>query len=146
MVKFRAAVRNTSSTLNLRSTLSNIIRSSDCLHCLCCGCPIAGTRRTDPKAGASTKRRRRSRSKLTPSEFPTTHGHFGQYAGKILIDFDRPAKSFTNFTVDATSVDVGAASFNDFVKSGAIPERRAFSDNGVCFRRRSKSSTPIPRR
>jgi polyisoprenoid-binding protein YceI len=58
--------------------------------------------------------------KIDAVGFPTTHGHFGHYTGKILIDFDRPAKSFTNFTVDATSVDVGAASFNDFVKSRAL--------------------------
>ena len=58
--------------------------------------------------------------KIDAVGFPTTHGHFGHYTGKILIDFDRPAKSFTNFTVDATSVDVGAGSFNDFVKSRAL--------------------------
>jgi polyisoprenoid-binding protein YceI len=58
--------------------------------------------------------------KIDAVGFPTTHGHFGHYTGKILIDFDRPAKSFTNFTVDATSVEVGAASFNDFVKSRAL--------------------------
>ena len=58
--------------------------------------------------------------KIDAVGFPTTHGHFGHYTGKILIDFDRPAKSFTNFTVDAASVDVGAASFNDFVKSQAL--------------------------
>jgi polyisoprenoid-binding protein YceI len=58
--------------------------------------------------------------KIDAVGFPTTHGHFGHYSGKILIDLDRPAKSFTNFTVDATSVEVGAASFNDFVKSAAL--------------------------
>jgi polyisoprenoid-binding protein YceI len=25
--------------------------------------------------------------------FPTTHGHFAHYRGRLLIDFDRPAKS-----------------------------------------------------
>jgi polyisoprenoid-binding protein YceI len=58
--------------------------------------------------------------KIDAVGFPTTHGHFGHYTGKILIDLERPAKSFTNFTVDATSVEVGAASFNDFVKGPAL--------------------------
>jgi hypothetical protein len=26
--------------------------------------------------------------------FPTTHGHFAHYRGRLLIDFDRPAKSY----------------------------------------------------
>ena len=52
--------------------------------------------------------------------FPTTRGHFNHYSGKVLIDFDRPAKSFTSFTVDATSVDLGAQAFNDFVKSSPL--------------------------
>ena len=47
--------------------------------------------------------------------FPTTRGHFAHYRGRLLIDFDRPAKSYTTFTVDAASVDVGSPSFNDFV-------------------------------
>src|SRR3984957_11871369 len=34
--------------------------------------------------------------------FPTTHGRFAHYSGRLLIDFDRPAKSYTTFTVDAT--------------------------------------------
>jgi polyisoprenoid-binding protein YceI len=42
------------------------------------------------------------------------------YAGRILIDLERPAKSFTSFTVDSGSVDVGSQSFNDFVKSAAL--------------------------
>jgi polyisoprenoid-binding protein YceI len=52
--------------------------------------------------------------------FPTTHGHFAHYRGRVLIDFDRPAKSYTTFTVDAASVDVGSPSFNDFVKSAVL--------------------------
>jgi polyisoprenoid-binding protein YceI len=58
--------------------------------------------------------------KIDAVGFPTTHGHFGHYTGKILIDLDRPARSFTNFTVDAASVEVGAAAFNDFIKSAAL--------------------------
>jgi len=52
--------------------------------------------------------------------FPTTRGRFAHYRGHLLIDFDRPAKSHTAFTVDAASVDVGSAAFNDFVKSSAL--------------------------
>ena len=47
--------------------------------------------------------------------FPTTHGRFAHYRDRLLIDFDRPA-----FTVDAASLDVGSASFNDFVKSSVL--------------------------
>jgi polyisoprenoid-binding protein YceI len=52
--------------------------------------------------------------------FPTTRGHFNHYSGNVLIDFDRPAKSFTSFTVDSSSVDLGAQAFNDFVKSSPL--------------------------
>src|SRR5437879_4831292 len=52
--------------------------------------------------------------------FPTTHGSFRHYAGRIAIDLDRPARSSTSFTVDAASVDVGSQSYNDFVKSAAL--------------------------
>ena len=65
-------------------------------------------------------RLRRGSFKIDAAGFPTTHGHFAHYKGQILIDFDRPAKSDTNFTVDSTSVDVGSPAFNDFVKSGAL--------------------------
>lgn len=58
--------------------------------------------------------------KIDAVGFPTTRGHFKRYSGQVLIDFDRPAKSFTTFTVDAASVDVGSASFNDFVKSAVL--------------------------
>ena len=52
--------------------------------------------------------------------FPTTRGRFAHYRGRLLIDFGRPVKSYTTFTVDAASVDVGSPSFNDFVKSAAL--------------------------
>ncbi len=53
--------------------------------------------------------------KLDAVGFPTTRGHFAHFSGRISIDFERPAKSFTSFTVDAASVDLGSKSFNDFV-------------------------------
>jgi polyisoprenoid-binding protein YceI len=52
--------------------------------------------------------------------FPTTHGRFHHYTGRIAIDLDRPARSSTGFTVDSASVDVGSQAYNDFVKSAAL--------------------------
>jgi polyisoprenoid-binding protein YceI len=64
--------------------------------------------------------------KIDAVGFPTTHGHFAHYNGKILLDFDRPAKSYTTFTVDSASVDVGSPSFNTFVKSAALLDTERF--------------------
>jgi polyisoprenoid-binding protein YceI len=58
--------------------------------------------------------------KIDAVGFPTTRGHFSRYTGRILIDFAHPARSFTNFTVDSASVDVGSQTFNDFVRSAAL--------------------------
>jgi len=58
--------------------------------------------------------------KIDAVGFPTTRGRFTHYSGRILIDFERPAKSFTSFTVDADSVDLGSKPFNDFVKSPVL--------------------------
>jgi polyisoprenoid-binding protein YceI len=55
--------------------------------------------------------------KIDAVGFPTTRGHFNHYSGEVLIDFDRPARSFASFTVESTSVDLGSQAFNDFVKS-----------------------------
>ena len=64
--------------------------------------------------------------KIDATGFPTTHGHFAHYKGQVLIDFDRPAKSYTNFTVDSASVDVGSPSFNNFVKSAVLLDVERF--------------------
>ncbi len=58
--------------------------------------------------------------KIDAVGFPTTRGRFTRYEGRILLDFDHPAKSFTSFTVDSDSVELGSKTFNDFVKSGAL--------------------------
>jgi polyisoprenoid-binding protein YceI len=58
--------------------------------------------------------------KIDAVGFPKTQGHFNHYSGKVIIDFDRPAKSFTSFTVDSTSIDLGGQAFNDFVKSSPL--------------------------
>jgi polyisoprenoid-binding protein YceI len=64
--------------------------------------------------------------KIDAVGFPTTRGRFTHYAGRILIDFERPAKSFTSFTVDSASVDLGSQSFNDFVKSPVLLNTERF--------------------
>jgi polyisoprenoid-binding protein YceI len=58
--------------------------------------------------------------KIDAVGFPTTRGRFTHYSGRILLDFDHPAKSFTSFTVDSNSVELGSKTFNDFVKSAAL--------------------------
>jgi polyisoprenoid-binding protein YceI len=58
--------------------------------------------------------------KIDAVGFPTTRGHFTHFTGRILIDFERPAKSFTNFTVESASLDLGSPSFSDFVKSAVL--------------------------
>ena len=58
--------------------------------------------------------------------FPQTRGHFTHYSGRILIDFEHPAKSFTTFTVEAASVELGSAMFNDFVKSAPLLDVEKF--------------------
>jgi polyisoprenoid-binding protein YceI len=52
--------------------------------------------------------------------FPTTHGRFRSYSGRIAIDLDRLAGSSTTFTIDAASVDLGSQPYNDIVKSAAL--------------------------
>jgi polyisoprenoid-binding protein YceI len=58
--------------------------------------------------------------KIEAVGFPTTRGRFTRYEGRILLDFDHPAKSVTSFTVDSGSVELGSKSFDDFVKSAAL--------------------------
>jgi polyisoprenoid-binding protein YceI len=58
--------------------------------------------------------------RIDAAGFPTTRGRFTRYTGDISLDFDRPSRSFTRFTVEAGSVDVGSESFTNFVKSAAL--------------------------
>ncbi len=58
--------------------------------------------------------------KIDAVGFPATQGRFTRYTGDISIDFDHPAKSYTRFTVESDSVDVGSSSYTDFVKSAAL--------------------------
>ncbi len=87
------------------------------LAILCC----AGTRAATPVQTWRIDEAHTSIAfKIDAVGFPTTRGHFNHYSGRILIDFVHPAKSFTSFTVDSASVDVGSQSFNDFVKSAVL--------------------------
>jgi polyisoprenoid-binding protein YceI len=58
--------------------------------------------------------------KIDAAGFPTTYGRFTHYSGRIGLDFERPTSSFTNFTVDSASVDLGSPVLNEFVKSAAL--------------------------
>jgi polyisoprenoid-binding protein YceI len=64
--------------------------------------------------------------KIDAAGFPTTRGHFAHYSGRILIDLERPAKSFTSFTVDSASVDLGSETFNTFVKGPGLLDSEKF--------------------
>jgi polyisoprenoid-binding protein YceI len=64
--------------------------------------------------------------KINAIGFPTTQGHFNHYSGRIFIDVEHPSKSFTSFTVDSTSVDLGSKPFNDFVKSTTLLNAEKF--------------------
>ena len=52
--------------------------------------------------------------------YPRTHGQFRQFAGRISVDFEHPDKSRVSFHVESESVDVGSASFDDYLRSDAF--------------------------
>jgi polyisoprenoid-binding protein YceI len=52
--------------------------------------------------------------------YPRTHGQFRQFAGRISVDFAHPGKSSVSFHVQSRSVDVGSASFDDYLRSDAF--------------------------
>src|SRR5262249_19659862 len=58
--------------------------------------------------------------KIGATGFSMMRGRFTRFRGRILIDFDHPAKSFTSFSVASASVDVGSQSLNDFIKSAEM--------------------------
>ena len=49
--------------------------------------------------------------------YPRTQGRFDKFDGRISIDFDRPERSSVVFHVLSKSVDVGSASFSDYLRS-----------------------------
>ena len=52
--------------------------------------------------------------------YSRTHGQFRQFAGRISVDFEHPDKSSVAFHVRSQSVDVGSASFDDYLRSDAF--------------------------
>ena len=54
--------------------------------------------------------------------FPRTEGRFGRFEGRIFVDLDHPDRSSVVFHVQAQSVDVGSASFSDYLRSAAFLE------------------------
>ncbi len=52
--------------------------------------------------------------------YPRTEGRFDAFDGKIAIDFSQPEKSRVVFHVRSASVDVGSASFADYLRSPAF--------------------------
>jgi polyisoprenoid-binding protein YceI len=52
--------------------------------------------------------------------YPRTHGQFRQFAGRISVDFAHPDRSSVSFHVQSQSVDVGSASFDDYLRSDAF--------------------------
>ena len=52
--------------------------------------------------------------------YPRTHGQFRQFAGRISVDFAHPDKSSVSFHVQSRSVDVGSASFDEYLRSDAF--------------------------
>jgi polyisoprenoid-binding protein YceI len=58
--------------------------------------------------------------------YPRTHGEFRKFAGTIAVDLEHPARSRVSFHVEAQSVDVGSASFNDYVRSAVLLDAPRF--------------------
>jgi polyisoprenoid-binding protein YceI len=52
--------------------------------------------------------------------YPRTHGRFDVFNGRISIDLARPERSSVAFHVQADSVDVGSASFGEYLRSAAF--------------------------
>jgi polyisoprenoid-binding protein YceI len=52
--------------------------------------------------------------------FPRTEGRFRRFEGRISVDFDHPNRSSVVFHVQSQSVDVGSASFGDYIRSAAL--------------------------
>jgi len=60
--------------------------------------------------------------------YPRTDGVFRQFSGRIDVDFDHPAQSRVSFDVQTQSVDVGSASFSDYVRSEVMLNAARFPD------------------
>ena len=69
------------------------------------------------RTGGSTRPAPRSRSRSIRS---ATRAQKAISAASISVDFDRPERSSVAFHVQAGSVDVGSASFSDYLRSAAF--------------------------
>jgi polyisoprenoid-binding protein YceI len=58
--------------------------------------------------------------------YPRTRGQFRQFAGRISVDFEHPDKSAVTFHVQSQSVDMGSASFDDYLRSVAFLDSSRF--------------------
>ena len=60
--------------------------------------------------------------------YPRTEGEFRRFDGHIRVDFEHPAQSRVSFQVEAGSVDVGSASFSDYLRSEAFLNAMRFKE------------------
>ncbi|WP_158817606.1 YceI family protein [Methylocapsa sp. S129] len=60
--------------------------------------------------------------------YPKTEGEFHQFDGRISVDFDHPGQSRVSFHVEAQSIDVGSASFSDYLRSAAFLNAARFKE------------------
>ena len=60
--------------------------------------------------------------------YPRTQGEFRRFDGHLSVDFDHPAQSRVSFRVQSQSVDVGSASFSDYLRSDAFLNASHFSE------------------
>ena len=71
--------------------------------------------------------------KIDAVGFPTTHGHFAHYRGQVRLDFDRPAKSFTTFTVESGFGRCRVPGFQRLRQERGSARRRKISDDELCL-------------
>jgi polyisoprenoid-binding protein YceI len=60
--------------------------------------------------------------------YPRTQGEFHKFDGRISVDFDHPAESRVSFRVESQSVDVGSASFSDYLRGDAFLNAAHFKE------------------
>ncbi len=60
--------------------------------------------------------------------YPRTQGEFRRFEGRVSVDFEHPEQSRVNFHVDAKSIDVGSASFSDYLRGEAFLNAGRFNE------------------
>ena len=60
--------------------------------------------------------------------YPRTEGEFHRFEGHISVDFDHPGQSRVKFQVEAGSIDVGSASFSEYLRSQAFLNADRFGE------------------